>query len=791
MPRWRVALPDVPGSTDPAGAPGPATDHATDHAIDDDADGLPPEHRFINRELSWLEFGARLLELASDERIALFERVKFLSIFSEGLDEFFQVRVAGLEDQIAAGLRTRSPEGMSPGEQLSAITERATDLVAWQSRIFADQLLPALDAADIRICDWHTLDSDDRRHLEALFNRQMFPILTPLAVDQGHPFPYISNLSLNLVVRVVNPLTGAERIARVKVPPLLPRLVVLPDGARMVPVEQVVAAHLGALFPAMVVAEHHVFRVTRNADLSVERDESHDALAAVELELHRRRFGQAVRLEVSVGISTDLLDMLVAEVDVPEENLYLFDVPLDLSGLRALADLDRPELAAEPWTPVVPPQLSGGTDLFEAVAAHDVLVHHPYESFTATVEAFLARAADDPDVLAIKQTLYRSGDNSPIVDALIRAAQSGKEVTAVVELHARFDEQVNIARARALEEAGVQVTYGLDQLKTHSKISLVVRREGGRIRRYSHVGSGNYNSQTARTYEDVGLLTADPAVGADLGELFNLLGGSGGAPALRRLVASPFSTRPWLLRSIEDETRAGTDGRIVLKTNGLTDPDVIDALYRASSAGVSIDLIVRGRCCLRPGVEGLSENIRVRSLVGRYLEHSRIFRFAGSPDRPMRVSFGSPDLMERNLDRRIEVVVPIEDPKVARRLSSMLDETLRDEANSWTLDPSGRWSRVSPADHGAPLGFNLQDHFRTQALASPSRLRAVAVSVPSLPLAPRPEPARPVGPVGWEAPRSVGPAMSTEEPPTTPSPPAVTAPAPRSRWWHRWLRARH
>ena len=519
-----------------------------------------PDDRYLNRELSWLEFGARLLDLASDDRIPLLERVKFLAIFSEGLDEFFQVRVAGLEDQVAAGLRTRSPDGLSPHQQLEAITGRAHELVTRQSTIFAEQVAPALEAAGMVMSDWHTLDADDRAYLDDVFNRLIFPILTPLAVDQGHPFPYISGLSLNLVVRVVNPVTGEERIARVKVPPLLSRFVVMPDEERFVPVEQVIAAHLDSIFPSMTITEHHAFRLTRNADLSVEEDEAANLLAAVELELHRRRFGQAVRLEVSAGIATDLLDMLIAEVDVPEESVYLFDVPIDLGGLRALTDWERTDLQATPWTPVTPPRLAGGVDIFAVLAEHDILVHHPYESFAASVESFVSMAAADPDVLAIKQTLYRTGDDSPIVAALVRASQAGKQVTAVVELQARFDEQTNIGWARTLEEAGVQVIYGLVTLKTHSKISLVVRREGEQIRRYCHIGSGNYNSGTARLYEDVGLLTADPDIGADVGELFNMLTGSGHPPTFRRLVVSPVSTRPHLLAAIAEEAEAGPAG---------------------------------------------------------------------------------------------------------------------------------------------------------------------------------------------------------------------------------------
>jgi polyphosphate kinase len=711
--------------------------------------------RFINRELSWLDFGARLLELASDVRLPLFERVKFLALFSEGLDEFFQVRVAGLEDQVAAGLRVRSPDGLGPAEQLAAIAEATTALVARQSAIFADQVRPALAEHGVAIVDFAALGEADRAYLAEVFHQRIFPILTPLAVDQAHPFPYISNLSLNLVVRVEDPARGDRRIARVKVPPLLPRFVTLPDERRLVPVEQVIAAHLEALFPSMAVLEHHAFRVTRNADLSVEEDEAQDLPAAIELELHRRRFGQAVRLEVADAVPGDLLTMLIDEVDVPEDNVFLLDVPLDLGGLRCLTELARPDLAPEPWAPLTPPQLATERDIFEVLGEGDVLVHHPYESYAASVEAFIARAAEDPSVLAIKQTLYRTGEDSPTVSSLIRASQSGKLVTAVVELQARFDEQANLERARALEEAGVQVIYGLVRFKTHSKITLVVRREGDRTRRYCHIGSGNYNATTAQTYEDVGLLTADPEVGADVGELFNLLTGSGDPPRFRRLSVSPLSTRSSVITSIREESEAGPSGRIVLKTNGLTDPEIIDALYDASRAGVAVDLVVRGLCCLRPGVEGLSENIMVRSIVGRFLEHSRIFRFGGEHGRTLRVSFGSPDLMERNLDRRVEVVVPVEDPAIRARLVGVLDEALRDEANSWALGGDGRWIRIGAPNGG--LGFSLQDHLRAQAVAARRQHRdaaRVGAATPPTLLPEPPTPPPPADPPWWRRRRS-------------------------------------
>jgi polyphosphate kinase len=746
------------------------------------ADLTDSPERFANRELSWLDFAARLLDLAADDRQPLLERAKFLAIFTEGLDEFFQVRVAGLEDQVAVGLRTRSPDGLSPGGQLLAITGRVTDLVDRQSRIFADQVLPALTASGVLLTDWHRLDEADRIHLDDVYDRSIFPILTPLAVDQGHPFPYISNLCLNLVVRVVDPATDEQRIARVKVPSLLPRFVMLPGARRMIPVEQVIAAHLDSLFPAMVIAEHHVFRVTRNADLTVDEDDAQDLLAAVELELHRRRFGQAVRLEISSGISTELLDMLIAEVDVPEDNVFLADVPIDLGGLRSLAELDLADLAPDPWIPLVPPQLADKDDLFAVLRDGDVLLHHPYESFAASVEAFVEQAASDPLVLAIKQTLYRTGIDSPIVGSLIKASHSGKQVTAVVELQARFDERANIAWARALEEAGVQVIYGLRRIKTHSKMSLVIRREGDHTRRYCHVGSGNYNSVTAQTYEDIGLLTADPDIGADVAEVFHLLTGSGSEVSFRRLVVSPLTTRDEVVAAIDAEGAAARSGRVVMKTNGLTDPDVIDALYRASTAGASVDLIVRGRCSLRPGVPGLSDNIRVRSIVGRFLEHSRIFRFGGDHGRPLRISFGSPDMMERNLDRRVEVIVPVQDPDIQARLVALLDEALLDQANSWTLDSVGVWERVDLPGPEGP-GFSLQDRCRVRALDALQRRRVAALSVPSLrahrpsdgPAASLTQPERPDGPASVPEPELLLP--------PEPGAPSGT----KVRWWRRLL----
>jgi polyphosphate kinase len=686
-------------------------------SADDPISELGPA-RFTNRELSWLEFGARLLDLAEDERTPLLERVKFLAIFSEGLDEFFQVRVAGLKDQWDAGLRARSADGLRPSETLRAIGARVSQLVARQSSIFVDEIAPQLAAAGIRLSDWSSLDDDDRDYLVDVFQRQIFPVLTPLSVDPGHPFPYISNLSLNLIVRVGDPVTGEERVARVKVPPLLPRFVVMPDGERFVALEEIIAAHLSTLFPDMVIGEHFAFRVTRNADLALGEDEADDLLVAVEMELRRRRFGRAVRLEVAADMTADTRDMLIHELDLAAEDLYETAAPLDLGGLWAVHALDRPELQEEPWAPMTAPRLANAgnepADLFAVLRERDVLVHHPYDSFTTSVEAFISQASLDADVLAIKQTLYRTSGDSPIVASLIHAAESGKQVAAVVELKARFDEQNNILWARALEEAGVHVVYGLVGLKTHSKAALIVRREEEGIRRYVHLGTGNYNPRTARQYEDLGLLSADPELGADVGDLFNFLTGYSRYAEYRKLTVAPVALRHRVLELIEEEAAAGESGRIIIKVNGLTDPEVIDALYRASAVGVPIDLVVRGVCCLRPGVPGLSETIRVRSIVGRFLEHSRIYRFGGLDDRPLTLLLGSSDLMERNLDRRIEVLFPVTDVELQARVLEVLDLNLADDTNSWVLGETSTWSRV-PTIEGISAQHRLQELARDRA----------------------------------------------------------------------------
>jgi polyphosphate kinase len=652
----------------------------------------PQRGRYLNRHLSWLDFNARVLALAEDESLPLLERAKFLAIFSSNLDEFFQVRVGGLTEQRAAGLLTLSPDGMTVGAQLEAIRELALRLVARQTAVFR-QVAAQLEAAGLRFSDYSSLDDDDRAHLDRVFEDQVFPVLTPLAVDPAHPFPYISNLSLNLAVVVGDPDAAATRIARVKVPQLLPRFVVMPDGERFVPLEQLIAAHLEQLFPGMRILGHHPFRVTRNADFALEEEEAEDLLTAVEAILRmRRRSPRVVRLEVDTTMSDEVLNLLMRELEIGEEAVYRIDGPLDLAGLWALHRLDRPELHDPPFKPATQARLGGGhegpPDLFKVIAGGDVLVHFPYESFATSVEAFIEQAARDPDVLAIKQTLYRtSGPDSPIVQSLVAAAEAGKQVVALVELTARFDEATNIAWARVLEQAGVHVVYGLVGLKTHAKTALVVRREAGGIRRYCHVGTGNYNQQTARLYEDLGLLSCDPELGADLTDLFNYLTGYSRQRRFRRLLVAPTTLRPRLVELIHRETRRR--GRIFMKLNHLVDPEVVEALYAASTAGAEIDLVVRSACGVRPGVKGMSENIRVRSIVGRWLEHSRIWRFGenGAAD----WFIGSADMMSRNLDGRVEALVPVTDRGLQERLAAIVDVLLADDVRAWTLDSEGTW----------------------------------------------------------------------------------------------------
>jgi polyphosphate kinase len=686
-------------------------------------DADDPE-RFLNRELSWLDFNARVLESAADPRVPLLERAKFCAIFSQNLDEFFQVRVAGLSDQLVAKLGRTSPDGKSPGDQLKAIAVRVGDLVDRLERLFLHEIVPGLADVGIVFSSWHELDDDDREYLVEEFDTRIFPVLTPLAVDPGHPFPYISSLSLNLAVVLRDPASDERRFARVKVPSLLPRFVVMPDGERFVPLEQVIAAHLDRLFPGMDVTETFAFRVTRNADLTLEEEEADDLLAAVEMELRRRRFGSAVRLEVDARVTPEVRELLVRELDLTDDAVHETVGPLDLGGLWALHGLDRPDLKDDPWSPVTQARLAASDDerldIFSVIADGDVLVHHPYDSFATSVEEFVRQASRDPKVLAIKLTLYRTSGDSSIIKSLIRAAERGKQVAALVELKARFDEAANIGWARALEQAGVHVTYGLVGLKTHTKTALVVRDEGSGVRSYCHIGTGNYNAKTAKLYEDIGILTADPLIGADLAQLFNFLTGYGRNVQYRRLLVAPHPLRTRLYELIDQEVGAPGGGRIVMKMNSLVDADMIDRLYAASRAGVEIDLIVRGICCLRPGVPGLSEHIRVRSLIGRYLEHSRIYHFANGagPGAPI-AYIGSADLMPRNLDRRIEALVPVVDPLLQRRVMEILQVCMADDTLAWSLGPDGDWSRVAPIDSGGTVDAHLR--FQELALARSRR----------------------------------------------------------------------
>ena len=663
------------------------------------ADVVDPRH-FLNRELSWLDFNRRVIALTARADFPLLERAKFLAIWARNLDEFFQVRVAGLKEQVAHGIVAPSPDGLTPALQLAAIRSEVEEQYGEISKRFLVELAPALSAQGIVFSDYTTLEEADRAFLDAQFRELVFPVVTPLAVDPAHPFPYISNLSLNLAIFVRNPETGRTKFARVKIPPILPRFVVLPDGQRFVPLEQVIAAHLDSLFPGMEVLSHHVFRVTRNADLEIEEDEGGDLLMAIESELTQRRFGRVVRLEVQPDMPEETLGLLMREMGVDSDDVYRVEGPLDLSGLWSLYDLDRPDLKFEPFTGVVPPRLaapaSERVDFFEVVAQGDLLVHHPYDSFASTVVAFVEQAAADPDVLAIKMTLYRTTRDSPVMQSLIEAAEAGKQVVALVELKARFDEERNIQWAQRLEDAGVHVMYGVVGLKTHTKVALVMRREGDRIVRYAHIGTGNYNERTARTYEDLGVFTADPDIGADLSDLFNFLTGYSRQTAYRKLAVSPAGIRHRITQLIEDEA-SREDGHITMKMNALADPDIIAALYEASTAGTRIDLIVRGICCLRPGLSGVSENITVRSVVGRYLEHSRIYRF-GARGRERRYYIGSADLMPRNLDRRVEVLAPVEDPDLQFRLDEILDVVLADDSLAWELYPDGSWRRVGGAE---------------------------------------------------------------------------------------------
>ncbi|TPQ16361.1 RNA degradosome polyphosphate kinase [Streptomyces sporangiiformans] len=674
-----------------------------------------PQGRFLDRERSWLAFNERVLELAEDPQTPLLERANFLAIFASNLDEFFMVRVAGLKRRIATGVATRSASGLQPREVLEMIWSRSRELMARHAACYQEDVAPALAEEGIHLVRWNELTEKEQARLFTLFRNQIFPVLTPLAVDPAHPFPYISGLSLNLAVVVRNPISGHRHFARVKVPPLLSRFLEASPG-RYVPLEDVISApaHLEELFPGMEVLEHHMFRVTRNEDLEVEEDDAENLLQALEKELMRRRFGPPVRLEVEESIDRYVLDLLVRELKITEAEVYPLPGPLDLTGLFGIGRLDRPELkypkfVAGTHRDLAEVESASAPDIFAALREHDVLLHHPYDSFSTSVQAFLEQAASDPDVLAIKQTLYRTSGDSPIVDALIDAAESGKQVLVLVEIKARFDEQANIKWARKLEEAGCHVVYGLVGLKTHCKLSLVVRQEGDTLARYSHVGTGNYHPKTARLYEDLGLLTADAQVGADLSDLFNRLSGYSRRETYRRLLVAPKSLRDGLIARIHKEAqhhRAGRPAYVRVKVNSMVDEAVIDALYGASQAGVPVDVWVRGICAVRPGVPGLSENIRVRSVLGRFLEHSRVFAFGngGEPE----VWFGSADMMHRNLDRRIEALVRVKDPAHRAALNRLLETGMSDATSSWHLGPDGDWTRHSSDSDGQALR-NVQE----------------------------------------------------------------------------------
>ncbi|MBD2327808.1 polyphosphate kinase 1 [Alkalinema sp. FACHB-956] len=683
---------------------------------------------YFNRELSWIEFNSRVLHEAFDPRTPLIERLKFLAIFSSNLDEYFMVRVAALKQQVEAEVRKLSADGKTPQEQLAMIRQRLHPLVTKQHRHFEQALRPQLAGHGIFLLDYMDLNQEQRAYLKNYFEEQVFPVLTPLAIDPSHPFPYISNLSLNLAVVIKDSETGEELYARVKAPKVLPRFIQLPIETNVptgtkskptlwagVPLEQVIAHNLESLFPGMQIQEYYPFRVTRNADLEVEEDEADDLMLAIEQELRKRRVGgSVVRLETPSAMPTALRSLLMEEMDVVPEDVYEIDGLLSLRDLMNFLALPVPDLKDAAWKSVVHPRLrrvvdsdvtdppsSKEEDFFAVVRKQDLLVHHPYHSFTSSVQRFIEEAAHDPDVLAIKMTLYRTSGDSPIIQALITAAENGKQVAVLVELKARFDEENNILWAKKLESSGVHVVYGLVGLKTHTKLVLVVRREAGRIRRYAHVGTGNYNPKTASLYTDLGLFSCREDIGADLTDLFNYLTGYSRQRDYRKLVVAPVNLRDRILTLIQreiDHQRAGNQGRIVAKMNALVDPQIIRALYEASQAGVSIDLIIRGICCLKPGLAGVSENIRVISIIGRFLEHSRIFYFRNNGEEEILI--GSADWMPRNLDRRVEAVVPVEDPELILDLQEMLGVMLADNRQAWELQADGRYVQRRPS-HGS------------------------------------------------------------------------------------------
>ncbi len=698
-------------STDDNWQPGEAPEAppaATDTAVDNEL----PENRYLNRELSWLDFNARVLALAADTSLPLLERAKFLAIFASNLDEFYMVRVAGLKRRDEMGLSVRSADGLSPREQLRRIGERTRQVSLRQAEVFIESVRPALAEEGIRIVTWAELTDAERGELSTYFHEQVFPVLTPLAVDPAHPFPFVSGLSLNLAITVKSPDDGGEHFARIKVPDNVDRFVELKgtngdsDVVRFLPTEELIAAFLPVLFPGMEIVEHHVFRITRNADMQVEEDRDEDLLQALERELARRRFGSPVRLEVADDMTEHMLGLLLRELDVHPGDVVQVPGLLDLSSLWQVYGVDRPALKDRPFVPATHPAFAEREtpkSIFSTLRDGDVFLHHPYDSFSTSVQRFIEQAAADPNVLAIKQTLYRTSGDSPIVNALIDAAQAGKQVVALVELKARFDEQANIKWARTLEDAGVHVVYGLIGLKTHCKTCLVVRREGSTIRRYCHIGTGNYNPKTARLYEDVGLITANTDIGADLTDLFNSLTGYSRKVSYRNLLVAPHGVRKGIIERVEreiDAHRHGGNGRIRLKANALVDEQVIDALYRASQAGVRVEVVVRGICALKPGTEGFSENIVVRSILGRFLEHSRIFHFNAINE----FFIGSADMMHRNLDRRVEVMAQVKDPRLTGYIDDVFESAMDPSTRCWELGSEGQWT-AAPQD-----GRQVRDH---------------------------------------------------------------------------------
>ncbi|WP_165065891.1 RNA degradosome polyphosphate kinase [Marisediminicola senii] len=689
-----------------------------DDDYDDDSswvdDETLPADRYLDRELSWLAFNTRVLELAEDPDVPLLERANFLAIFASNLDEFFMVRIAGLKRRIMTGLAVPTNVGRSATSVLADIEGRAHELQSRHAAAFTELVKPALDDAGIHIETWSDLGPQDRIGLEEIFSKQIFPVLMPLAVDPAHPFPYISGLSLNLAVRIRHPKSGKEEFARLKVPSVLPRFVQLPDDSsgrlRFIPLEDLISNHLGHLFPGMEVLDHHEFRVTRNEDVVLDEDESENLIQTLERELLRRRFGPPIRLEITDDMDPVTLDLLVRELGITDQEVYRLPAPLDLGGLFDVTRIDRPLLKYRKHVPTTAPQLvptepNGTPDIFRSIRKQDILLHHPYQSFATSVQAFVEQAAVDPNVLAIKQTLYRTSGDSPIVEALIRAAEAGKAVLALVEIKARFDESANINWARKLEKAGVHVVYGMVGLKTHCKLALVVRQEDdGSLRSYSHIGTGNYNPKTSRIYEDLGLLTADDVVGKDLTRLFNELSGYAIEKKFKRLLVAPLHLRKGLIKRIATETanaRAGKPSGIRIKLNSIVDEAIIDALYRASQAGVPIELVIRGICAIKPGVEGLSETITVRSILGRYLEHSRIFSFVNDGD--PQVFIGSADMMHRNLDRRIEALVRLTSLEHIREIDSLFTLAMSDDTAAWILDGEGTWTRHYRSADDTPL----------------------------------------------------------------------------------------